>query len=308
MASSRSRVTKMKGVLDELLEEAQSFSFKVGRLSAKVYAVEIDPALAERLIEHCNPRNRTIRQKKVGDYATKMGKLRWRLEHMLMFSESGELIDGQHRLRALIDSGVPVSFLIQVIKRGQEEDANLNTDSGVPRNLADFLHFNGVSNAHRAAPVLVFERNERISGNPMQFARGEKPDYLAIWREIGEEPFKTAFDVVPRGLKTQLGVNGAFLDWYALRLSQIDSTEAAVFIELLVDGSQQKKSDPTFILREKLMKMARKRNDGTLRVSLTEQAHMIAHSWRLHAENSPAKPSDIRFNPREDWPGIAGAR
>ena len=175
-------------------------------------------------------------------------------------------------------------------------------DIGPPRNLADYLHFNEVPNSHRTSPILVYERNAKITNSPLQSSRGEKQDYLELYQDITEEPFKKVFEIMPRGLHTVLGINRAFLDWFALRLVQFDLGSAELFLGLLSDCSQLKKSDAPYVLRESLMELQRKNQ----KISLVQQAHMTAKAWRFYSEGQPTTSRKIKHRPNEDWPGILG--
>jgi hypothetical protein len=59
-----------------------------------------------------NPQNRRIVQSRVSFYAAQMQAGSWKLTHQgIAFDEYGNLVDGQHRLYAVILSGTPRPFL-----------------------------------------------------------------------------------------------------------------------------------------------------------------------------------------------------
>jgi len=299
MGSPRSQ---MKVLLHELIEDAPTWKVQAMGQKRTMYLVEINPETAERAIEYCNLRNRKVRQNKVLENSKHMEDGHWQLMGMLVFTAGGEMIDGQHRLLAVAEAGVPIAFVLMVVSQREAAVINRYLDNGPPRNLADYLHFNGVENSHRVGPILVYERNAKVSGSPLQSLKGEKQDYLDLYRDMTAEPFKRVFEVMPRGLHKVLGVNRAFLDWFALRLVQFDASNAELFFGLLDDPSELKKTDAPYVLREALVELQRKHQ----RVSITQQAHMTAKAWRYYSEGQPATPGKIRHRANEDWPGILG--
>lgn len=303
MGDPRSQKRISASILDELKEGADNWTIKAMGQSRKLYLVTITPEMADRIIEHCNLRNRKVRQNKVLEFAGYMTEGKWQLREQIIISENGELIDGQHRILAVAEADHPIAFLLMVVQARHAAEVNRFTDIGTPRNLGDYLHFNGVVDAARVAPVLVYERNCRVSTkSPFQSAKGSKESYLHLYREIGEEKFKRAFNAVPPGLHRVLGLNRAFLDWFALRITEIDDGAAEFFLGCLHDPSQLKKTDPPFVLREALIKIQRE----SKKVDLIQQAHMTAKAWRLYGQNETASFSKIRHRINEDWPGIYG--
>lgn len=289
-------------ILTELTKGAKKWSVEVGGQKATTYAVMIGADLAERVIEHCNVRNRTVRQNKVLEWANRMRRGEWQLRGEIVLTDAGELIDGQHRLLALVEVEEAQPFFVRVIPAAAAKKVNRALDDGVIRNLPDYLHFNQIADAARVAPLLVYERNARVSGSPLQHTRGEKPEYLALAEEIGEETFKRLFDMMPRGLHVALGVNRGFLDWFGLHAMTVDRDGAELFFSLLGDPSQLRKTDPPYVLREELIDIQRR----SAKVSLVQQAHMTAKAWRIFGEGQEATRGKIRHRVNEDWPGVFG--
>lgn len=302
MASSRSRMPQGAAILRELTKGAKKWEVEVMGQHITLYGVIVTHELADQIIEHCNLRNRTVRQNKVIEWARIMRSGEWQLGGEMIMTESGELIDGQHRVLAVAETELSMPFILRVIPHTTAKKVNEYLDVGVPRNISDFLHFNDVSDSSRISPVLVYERNARISGSPLQKVKGTKREYLALFREIGDETFKRVFDIMPRGIHTQLGVNRAFLDWFCLHAMKVDPSAAGLFFGLLMDPSQLKATDPPYVLREALIELQRKSE----KISLTQQAHMTAKAWAYFGEGQPTSAGKIRHKINEDWPGVYG--
>jgi hypothetical protein len=75
--------------------------------------LEMTPALAEDFLTHCNTHNRTLADAHVETLANEMRAGRWQLTHQgIAFSPNRVLLDGQHRLWAVVMSGVTVPMRI----------------------------------------------------------------------------------------------------------------------------------------------------------------------------------------------------
>ncbi len=73
----------------------------------------ITPEEALEILEKHNPRNRSISESTVQAYAMDMRNKRWTLTHQgIAFDTNGNLLDGQHRLWAVVFSGVATEFWV----------------------------------------------------------------------------------------------------------------------------------------------------------------------------------------------------
>ena len=67
-----------------------------------------------------NAFHRKIKKKKVEEYVKDMKDGKWRLNgKVIVFDKNGRLLGGQHRLAAVVESGVPLTSLVV---RGVEPD------------------------------------------------------------------------------------------------------------------------------------------------------------------------------------------
>lgn len=110
----------------------------------------ITPELAAAWLER-NTDNRRVAQARVDQYASEMRDGRWRSTHQgIAFDEDGRLADGQHRLWAIIESGVTVTM---PVFRGISREAMLCIDTGRPRSDADAFKFMGDDASHTTVSV-----------------------------------------------------------------------------------------------------------------------------------------------------------
>lgn len=97
----------------------------------------IDPRLAEEMLK-TSAGNRKIRQHRVDDWVAAIKRGEWRpTSQCIGFNVRGQLIDGHHRLNAVVKSGVSIETMVVY---GLPIDAVDVTDIGVKRSYADRLN------------------------------------------------------------------------------------------------------------------------------------------------------------------------
>lgn len=107
----------------------------------RTQTIKVTPKLAERWLKK-NASNRNVSEVRVGAYARDMARGKWFLApHGLVFNVKGDLLDGQHRLFAVIRSGKTVRM---AVSRGVDHDVRKFIDRGRPRNFGDVLRMGGV--------------------------------------------------------------------------------------------------------------------------------------------------------------------
>lgn len=96
----------------------------------------ITPKQAEKYLQF-NTSNRNLRKALVSQYARDMQNGKWRLTHQgVAFNCDGTLLDGQHRLMAIVESGVTVQMLVA---RGVDSKHQLVMDDHAKRSAGDAL-------------------------------------------------------------------------------------------------------------------------------------------------------------------------
>lgn len=96
----------------------------------------ITPTIAAELLSK-NVNNRPIRKAIVNSYAKQMSQGRWKMTHQgIAFDDNGNLLDGQHRLHAIIQSGVSV---LMTVASGVDPSSRIAMDDHARRTLSDSL-------------------------------------------------------------------------------------------------------------------------------------------------------------------------
>jgi len=128
--------------------------------------VNITPELADRwLQEHWSRLSkkqftqRNISKLKVNQYISDMRNGYWRENHQgIAFDKEGNLLDGQHRLIAIKESGLTIPMIVVTgLPVGSNNDVSVmdTIDCGRARTLADRLHIShGATEPHSLAAII----------------------------------------------------------------------------------------------------------------------------------------------------------
>lgn len=109
----------------------------------KIESKAITPAMAQGWLEAANVSNRRLSPYTVSKYAADMASGHWRNTHQnaIAFYADGALADGQHRLAAVVKSGVPVTMFVAT---GLDRADGPAIDQGRSRSVGDGLVLGGL--------------------------------------------------------------------------------------------------------------------------------------------------------------------
>ncbi len=220
----------------------------------------ISPAIAtEYLLKNSN--NRPMNPRHVDYLCKEINKGAWEMTtDAIGFSKSGRLINGQHRIKAVIETGKTLPFLVA---RGLEEDAFNVIDTGKNRSAGDVLGANGVVAGASKSAIIKFVNGYRKGTYSIHKANKADSmdnqdvlDYYTKFQAAIDEAYATSVEVTNnfKGLKGRIA-GGMF---YVL--AQKDHDVATAFFHRLATGIGLKgQDDPMFVLRKKLMEDVRAR-------------------------------------------------
>lgn len=119
--------------------------------NVKAQVETITPETAREYLKF-NTVNRPFNKITVDYYADQMKKGQWLLNgEAICFADGGVLINGQHRLNAVIKAGVPIQTLVV---RGVSQQSFITFDNGRSRTMADVLSLSEVPNANYVASII----------------------------------------------------------------------------------------------------------------------------------------------------------
>lgn len=117
----------------------------------KTKQVTITPEMASEILSK-NTGNRNIRQQYVESIAALMKNHKWKLSPQgITIGESGNLLDGQHRLSAVVLANTPIDFIVFTDVNDSVMDV---LDSGAKRTIGDQFTRHGICNGHNIAAIV----------------------------------------------------------------------------------------------------------------------------------------------------------
>lgn len=214
-------------------------------------AVErISPAKARRLLT-ANHHNRNLRETRVTQLANAMARGEWEMNgETIKIAADGTLLDGQHRLQAVVESGVAIK---SVVVRGLPPEVQDTVDTGRRRRIADVLAIEGHSDTHALAAAINSLHRYR-NGLRMDYSNEGAPTVQQALDLLARTPELPDSVVVARLVTKDIG--GPIGVFAALHraFSEIAPEEAADFYARLADGAQLAVGDPVHSLRRQLIR------------------------------------------------------
>lgn len=201
----------------------------------------ITPAMAEKYLSK-NVHNRNLRERYAQSIANEITAGRWEFTHQgIAFDVNGDLVDGQHRLTAIILAGIAVKMNVT---RGITPEAMDVFDTGARRSVGDQLHLrHGVKNAALVQSCVVMIAALWGHAN----ARFTVGSSLAILHIYGEEIDKLI--ALRGGSKTF--ISSPVVAAIAMAM-KVDAKVALEFFESVVTGENIRRGMPAYTLREHL--------------------------------------------------------
>jgi hypothetical protein len=252
--------------------------------------IDVTPDLARAWLR-ANVHNRKIRDRAVAEYARDMAAGHWNLNgEAIKFATDGTVLDGQHRLRAVIEADTTVQMLVVV---GLPPEAQETMDTGRKRTTADVMGLRGETNAHTLAAVLrrvyAWDHGDQRFGGSYSATNRECAQLLAERPDIrrsAEIAVRTrhAFPHIPQ---SALGTAHHLF-------SRLDAETAVWFFQRIADGAELPVGHPVLALR------ARVTSERLDSVRMPEARHMayLIRTWNavregrtldrlVHPPNSP---------------------
>jgi hypothetical protein len=212
---------------------------------------EIGPDEAAVLLEH-NSSNRSISANHVARLAGAMQRGEWQFNgDSIKLNGTGRLLDGQHRLLAVIKSGTRHSFLVV---EGLSAETQETVDVGRNRTFSDMLALRGEQNTNALATVCramwAFER----TGVPSLRGGEQTPTPQQLFDVLSRHPeIRVSVREAPRNCPGLTRGQASVLHYL---FSRVDQEDADVFLKQLATGDGIGSGSPVYALRERLLRDA----------------------------------------------------
>lgn len=216
----------------------------------------ITPEMASDLLD-ANRHNRNMRASRVAHLAELMRRGEWVLNgETIKIAEDGTLLDGQHRLQAVVEAGVEIETMVM---RDLPMAVQDTVDTGRKRRLADVLTIERRSDPQALAAALSMLHRLR-TGTRVDYSHSGAPSPQQALDLLEAEPrIEDSVKVARRVTKAIGGPIGVFAALHRI-FEDIDAGAASEFYEGLVDGADLSKGDPLLNLRNQVVRPRLDRN------------------------------------------------
>jgi hypothetical protein len=263
-------------------------------MTESVELVDITPELAREWLGF-NTHNRNVRQRVVLAYAADMAEGSWQWNgESVKFAADGTLLDGQHRLAAIVESGVTVQMLVV---RGLKNDAQETVDGGAKRKFNDVLKLRG-----ETSPITLAAVTRRVttwdSGNRWVDGTGKYPATTAqMLQTLEKYPWLRDLALPANRVAANCGLPASVVGFGWWLFSQIPerdgqcagSEDIDFFMDRLADGQGLVKGDPVYELRRAVI------NSRNVRGQRSERylTAILIKSWNAYRDG--AKVGLLRY-------------
>lgn len=234
--------------------------------------VRVDPETASRWLAHPFNRQRRVTESRMKTYSRAMTEGRWLSPTLdpIAFTPSGELLNGQHRLRAVIDAGVTVEMLVAF-----DVDPGMFAviDTPLGRRAAQFVRTPSAAHVTTTARHVLWyqERWPTVprGGSSLSFDN----DVLLAFIDAHEDELVRAVRD-NEGPRSNAGIphNSGATVLYIAREMGADEARVAAWVEGLSTGADLAANDPRLLLRNRMLTDPHARRDRGEAWQLTVRA------------------------------------
>ena len=255
----------------------------------------ISPEVAQEILA-ANRHNRNMRSARVAQLAEVMRRGEWILNgETIKVAADGTLLDGQHRLQAVVDSGATIETLVM---RGMPLEAQDTVDTGRRRRLADVLAIEGHTDSHALGASLSMLHRFR-TGKRIDYSHAGAPSPKQALDLLEREPqIRDSVREARRITKQVGGPVGVFAALHCLFL-EIEEEATKDFFDRLADGASLSPGDPVLHLRNQLI---RPRQERTYAQSPNHIAALTIKAFNLR--RAGRKIDLLSFKKTERFPVI----
>jgi len=257
----------------------------------RIELANVTPDLATYWLSQ-NRSNRSLRRAVWKAYARDMEAGAWKLTaETIKLSPDGTLLDGQHRLTAVVESGVTVSMFVA---HDIPEDAQAAMDSGSKRTASDALALTGYSHTSLIAAAARIALG--VAYAPESIGR-YAATHAEVAQWVAEHPEVQDAAAFASNIHSRVkGCRPSMVVYTLLTLSQIDVAQAYAFWSAVADQVGDYPGDPVVALARRFSEAYREREQ----LSHSAQLSMVYRAWNSRRGSKPLRI--VRVNS----PGAAG--
>lgn len=210
----------------------------------------VTPETAEAWLGKNMVNNRKLRSAAVAKYSRDMKAGTWQLNgESIKFDRNGELLDGQHRLHAIVHAGVSIDLLVV---RNLDPNHYQSVDTGLRRGYRDVLKLRGETNTAILAATLARITNWNAGERAFSGRNVQELTFADMDRTLEENPHIRDLVKEANRLYRRSNLPPALFTTLFYIFDQIDSDDAAEFMRLVATGDGLNSDHPIYLLRKRL--------------------------------------------------------
>lgn len=212
----------------------------------------VTPDMAKRFLKD-NVKNRKLKKRLVDQIANDIKKGQFHLTHQgIAFDTKGELLDGQHRLAAIVQAGKSVPLYVT---RGLDPEMMNVVDVGAKRTQSDMLGIHGYENATVLAAAAQIYYNYMQDNFAMTQKSGRYVNNFELLGFVQDHPeLIDACKWVGNNKKVrQLGYPAVITAFWVI-LHKKNKTKAGEFFKVLIENYSEKRNHPAMVLNEHILR------------------------------------------------------
>lgn len=239
-----------------------------------------------------NDLNRPVSPGWVVALAAAMARGEWKVNgEAIKFAKSGRLMDGQHRLHAILKAGIPQPM---VVARDLDEDTFDTLDQGKKRTSADVLSMRGEKNAPALASAARAMIAIRRGGNFAGYCSA-----IEIENILDTHPDLRRWVDAYAGSKAKTFMTSLFPAVLTLGARKHDEEVAEVFLQQVATGANLAPKSPALSLRERMIES---HTSGSKRLKTPAIAAITIKAWNAFAHGKQV--GVLRYSPDEIFPTV----
>ncbi|AXE87602.1 hypothetical protein [Streptomyces sp. Go-475] len=242
--------------------------------------------LATQWLERNLEENRKVSTVRVKRYAKAMAEGRWKLTHQsIAFDQQGNLIDGQHRLMAVIHSKTVVPIRVHV---GADPSTFAVIDTGYGRVASQFMRVANANIVKGAARIILFAEQCRENGGEVALMHRSTFDNDVIFETVDQWPELQEYSAAASRIYRACGSSSTNMLAVLAQASRGKNPGAIdSFVEKMILGEDMSKGDPALLLRNRaIARMDR---------SLSYRDKTVLYGTTVKAWNAHAKGEKLKF-------------
>lgn len=255
----------------------------------KARITNIGPEEAENFLKG-NKYNRKLSQSHVHRLAKAMKEGYWHFTGAPIIRNGDELIDGGHRLRAIIESGLTFPF---ALIEGVEPDSFRYVDSGKKRNFADVCYIEGYKYYALLAGTIGYLAGFKLTGRFSNAGLEIEDKWNMLQAHLDVQ------QILPNYARKLFlpHVSAALLATCHYLFAEKDAAGATEFMLQVVDGEQLNADDPAMAYRNYLASLP---SDKPIPDKVPKMGNGLIRAWNAYRQNerltklrAPIAPPEI---------------